>query len=283
MSRYPHRSSTPRRSGDVVPLEVAQRIAAERDAAVTQFDRVRRQLDGLQRRLTAHEDENRQLRQAVATLRERQLDRREAAAEQAVAALRERSAHLDQALRRSRARLDAVASERDALVSERDAITAERDAARAALERAEVQLVGCADAGSESARVEQLAADLANVRRRTEDEIEAGIRREHARLVEHIAGIRDALERAQTMLPDDGSPWAAGLAGTLDAIDRVLDREGVERVGEPGERFDPQVHEAVAVGEHPDGVADLVLAVHQVGLVYRDGGLVRPAQVTVSR
>lgn len=61
-----------------------------------------------------------------------------------------------------------------------------------------------------------------------------------------------------------------------------MEQEGVNLVGVPGERFDPHVHQAVAIGSHPDGVPDLVIAVLQAGLVYKDGTLIRPAQVTVS-
>ena len=62
-----------------------------------------------------------------------------------------------------------------------------------------------------------------------------------------------------------------------------IDLEGVSVIGEVGERFDPEVHEAIAMAPHPDGVADLVLEVHRPGLVGRDGALIRPAQVVVSR
>jgi molecular chaperone GrpE len=264
-----------------VPLEVAERIAAERDAALGQFDRVRQQLEAFHRRLAAREEENRQLRQAVVTLQQRPAapdpgaSRREASAQQALMTLRERNDQLEELLQRTRAQIDG-------LVAERDVASAEGDAARAALERAEVQLSRCPETPSAVAHIEQLAADLANVRRHQEEEIAAGVRREHSRLIEGVGGIRDTLERARAMLPADGSPWAEGLTSTRRAIDRILAQEGVHLVGEPGERFDPNVHQAIALGSHPEGVADLVVAVHQAGLVYEDGGLIRPAQVTVS-
>lgn len=281
MSRHPFRFNGSRRSGEVVPLEVAERIAAERDAALSQFDRVRQQLEAFQRRLVAREEENRQLRQAVVTLQQRPAAssggalRGEATARRSIASLRERNAQMEDLLERTRAHIDILAAERDAA-------SAERDAARAALDRAEVQLARSPECGTESARLDEFAADLANVKRHQEEEIASGVRREHARLVERIVVIRDALERARAMLPDDRSPWAEGLAGTLGAIDRILEQEGVVLVGESGERFDPHVHQAVAVGSHPDGLNDLVIAVHQVGLAYKEGELIRPAQVTVS-
>ncbi len=278
MSRSPYRT---RRADQVVPLEVAERVAAERDAALRQFDRVRRQLEAQQRRLAAREEENLQLRRAVAALQQRRADVDPRRAEAAEQALRDRVAQLEEALGRFHRRLEAAVAERDQLAVERDAITAERDAARAALGRTELQLGRCEE-GADGSRVEQLTADLANVRRHVEEEITAGIRAEAGRLIERIAGIRDALERARQMLPSEDSPWAAGLASTLAAIDGTLDAEGVDRLGAPGERFDPRVHEAVAVGEHPDGLTDVVLQVHQVGLAWRDGRLIRPATVTVS-
>jgi molecular chaperone GrpE len=223
MTRYPYRRSAPR-PPDVVPLELARKVVAERDAAVDRFDRAQQQLDAARRRMIDLEEENQRLRQAVATLQ-----------------LRSTSVAKPPPQRDEEA------------------------------------------AGADRALVSQLTADLANVRRHRDDEIAAGVRREHARLIERIADIRDTLERARAMAPEHASPWIAGLDGTIAAIERTLSREGVELIGEPGDRFDPGLHEAIAVGDHPDGIADRVLSVQQVGLVYADGGLVRPARVTVSR
>lgn len=64
-------------------------------------------------------------------------------------------------------------------------------------------------------------------------------------------------------------------------LQSALDRLGVERVGVPGERFDPAFLEAVAF-EHRDGFpAGTIAEVMRAG--YRAGDrLLRPAQVVVA-
>jgi molecular chaperone GrpE len=82
------------------------------------------------------------------------------------------------------------------------------------------------------------------------------------------------------MHPDGGVH--EGLRAVFDHMDNVLARQGVTRVGEVGERFDPHRHEAVEVretGEVPDRT---VVEVLRSGFAVGDR-VVRPAQVVVSR
>jgi molecular chaperone GrpE len=68
----------------------------------------------------------------------------------------------------------------------------------------------------------------------------------------------------------------------MEQVEVVLAREGVDRVGAPGDPFDPERHEAIAVqpsDELPDGT---VLAVERSGFALGDR-LIRPAQVVVAR
>jgi molecular chaperone GrpE len=65
-------------------------------------------------------------------------------------------------------------------------------------------------------------------------------------------------------------------------MEAILARQGVQRVGEVGEPFDPQRHEAVAVVE-TDAVPDRSVAeVVRSGFIQGDR-VVRPAQVVVAR
>jgi molecular chaperone GrpE len=73
-----------------------------------------------------------------------------------------------------------------------------------------------------------------------------------------------------------------GLRSVLDQMEAVLTRQGVARVGTAGDRFDPELHEAISVRESDDVPDRTVLDVTRSG--YRRGERVlRPAQVVVSR
>ena len=77
-------------------------------------------------------------------------------------------------------------------------------------------------------------------------------------------------------------PCFEGLRAVLDQMDAVLARQGARRVGEPGDRFDPEQHEAVGVQASRDVPDHTVIAVERAGLALGDR-VIRPAEVVVAR
>jgi molecular chaperone GrpE len=63
---------------------------------------------------------------------------------------------------------------------------------------------------------------------------------------------------------------------------RVLEDNGVERVRTVGEKFDPNVHEAVMVRQSPESPDGTVLEEVRPGYIFRDR-LLRAAQVIVAK
>lgn len=128
------------------------------------------------------------------------------------------------------------------------------------------------------ARIRRLEADLHNLRRHQAEAVERGVReRTDAHLLE-LVSVHDAVQRALDALPDRDGPWHTGLNAVLDRIDTALAREGLERVGRPGEPFDPRLHEGV--GTAPGAPGTIVQTVSS-GLVRGDGGVLVPARVVV--
>jgi molecular chaperone GrpE len=119
-------------------------------------------------------------------------------------------------------------------------------------------------------------ADLENYRKRSAQEVDRRVtERTEQQLLEWLEAV-DSVERALRMRASDG------LRTVLEQMDAILARQGVERVGAEGDRFDPELHEAVAVGESGEAPDRTVLDVARSG--YRRGDRVlRPAQVVVSR
>ncbi|HEY0317735.1 MAG TPA: nucleotide exchange factor GrpE [Solirubrobacterales bacterium] len=130
-------------------------------------------------------------------------------------------------------------------------------------------------------RYRRALADLDNYRKRSSQEVERRVAEGGERMLRDWLEVVDSVDRALRM-PGPVNEIAAGLRAVLEQMEAILERQGVERIGTPGDRFDPELHEAIAVRE-TDAVPDrTVVEVARSG--YRVGDRVlRPAQVVVSR
>jgi molecular chaperone GrpE len=141
-----------------------------------------------------------------------------------------------------------------------------------------------ADHAAEVARLEdrlkRAVADLDNYRKRSAREVERRIADQNETVLREWLEPLDNLERAVGV--DAGSALATGLRSVLRQMEAILARHDVERMGQAGDRFDPELHEAVAVRDL-DTVPDRTI-IEVVRSGYRLGDRVlRPAQVIVSR
>jgi molecular chaperone GrpE len=129
-------------------------------------------------------------------------------------------------------------------------------------------------------RYKRALADLDNYRKRSAREIERRGEELTERLTRDWLEVVDSVERALRMEPE--SPLYEGLRAVLEQVESVLARQGVERIGAVGERFDPERHEAIEVRPSRDVEDRTVLDVVRSGFAVR-GRVLRPAQVVVSR
>lgn len=123
------------------------------------------------------------------------------------------------------------------------------------------------------------AADLANYKRRVEQERADQQRLARAALVLSILPVHDDFARAVETLDGAlaGDGWVQGVLAIQRKLAALLESMGVEEVPAAGQPFDPSRHEAVARAPGPDNVC---LDVAQRGYSL-DGGLIRPALVVV--
>jgi molecular chaperone GrpE len=129
-------------------------------------------------------------------------------------------------------------------------------------------------------RYRRALADLDNYRKRSARELDRRTAEATDRSLLAWLDVVDSVERALRM--DPGGALAEGLGAVREQIESVLSRLGVQRVGAPGERFDPERHEAVDVRETGDAPDRTVLDVLRSGYA-REDRVLRPAQVVVSR
>ena len=89
----------------------------------------------------------------------------------------------------------------------------------------------------------RMAAEYDNFRRRSREEKEAVYDHAVFDTVSQLLPIFDNLERATQF--DDGEKVKEGLTMLLKSTEEVLTKIGITTFGEPGDTFDPQLHNAV--------------------------------------
>jgi molecular chaperone GrpE len=129
-------------------------------------------------------------------------------------------------------------------------------------------------------RYRRALADLDNLRKRTAREVERRIEESRESLLREWLEALDSVERALSMTPE--GPVQEGLRQVLAQMEAMLARHGVQRIGQVGQPFDPELHEAVAGRDDADAPDRTILQVVRSGYVIGDRVL-RPAQVVVSR
>jgi molecular chaperone GrpE len=129
-------------------------------------------------------------------------------------------------------------------------------------------------------RFKRALADLDNFRKRSARELERRTAESSDAIVRDWLEVADSIDRAVASGPDGAA--GEGLRAVADQIASTLAREGVARVGTPGERFDPERHEAVDVRVTPDADDQTIVDVARSGYV-RGDRVLRPAQVVVAR
>jgi molecular chaperone GrpE len=136
----------------------------------------------------------------------------------------------------------------------------------------------------------RLAAEMDNLRRRTEREVKDAKTYSAASFAREMLSVSDNLRRAIDAIPAEAR--AAGDAGFLALVEGVemtersmhaaLERHGVRKIEPHGQKFDPNFHQAMFEIPHAEHPANTVIQVVQDGFVIGDRVL-RPAMVGVSK
>lgn len=131
----------------------------------------------------------------------------------------------------------------------------------------------------------RLAAEFDNYRKRMREELAEAGTRAQAELVRKLLGPLDDLHRVARLEP--GNATVEAIVEGVDMVQgnllRALKELGFQVLDPEGERFDPEVMEAVAkVPTSSPEDDDRVHQVFQLGYVFR-GHLVRPARVAVRK
>ncbi|MBU4680462.1 MULTISPECIES: nucleotide exchange factor GrpE [Cedecea] len=128
-------------------------------------------------------------------------------------------------------------------------------------------------------------AELANLRRRTEQDVEKAHKFALEKFVNELLPVIDSLDRALEVADKanpDLAPMIEGIELTQKSMLDVVRKFGVEVVGETNVPFNPDVHQAIAMVESADVAPNHVLMVMQKGYTL-NGRTIRAAMVSVAK
>lgn len=128
-------------------------------------------------------------------------------------------------------------------------------------------------------------AEMANLRRRVEKDIENAHKFGQEKLVKEVVTVADNLERTLAAIETDSAeiqPLKEGVEMTLKGLLDTFAKFNIKPINPEGEPFDPQLHQAMSMVENPDVEPNTVVAVMQKGYTLHDR-LLRPAMVVVSK
>src|SRR5579863_10141988 len=127
------------------------------------------------------------------------------------------------------------------------------------------------------------AAELDNVRKRAQRDIESAHRYALERFATELLPVRDSLELGvSSAAVSDPQSMLEGQQATLKLLERAFEKFSITRIDPEGKRFDPDLHEAVLMQEAPGAAPNSVLQVVQSGYEL-NGRLLRPARVVVAK
>jgi len=133
--------------------------------------------------------------------------------------------------------------------------------------------------------VMRVKAEMENLRRRTEQDVEKAHKFALEKFVNDLLPVIDSLDRALEVADKanpDMAPMVEGIELTLKSMLDVVRKYGVEVVGDTNVPMDPNVHQAIAMVESDDVAAGNVLMVMQKGYTL-NGRTIRAAMVSVAK
>jgi molecular chaperone GrpE len=132
----------------------------------------------------------------------------------------------------------------------------------------------------------RVQAEMQNLRRRTEQDVERAHKYGQEKFASELLAVIDNLERTLQAVenPDDERIKALcdGVQLTLKSFTDCFKKFSIEQIDPLGEPFNPQLHQAVVMHEAPDAEPNTVISVMQKGYTLH-GRVLRPAMVVVSK
>lgn len=138
-------------------------------------------------------------------------------------------------------------------------------------------------------QVLRLAADMENLRRRTEREKQDMAKYAISNFARDVLTVDDNLSRALSAVPEGAVEKDPALKALVDGVGmtsrelvNVFERNGIKRVDPKGDIFDPNLHQAMFELPNPDVPAGTIMEVIACGFMI-DARVLRPAMVGIAK
>ena len=164
----------------------------------------------------------------------------------------------------------------------------ENEAAEAEREVGEPELTPEAQVAKLTDQLLRALAEAENMRRRSQREIEDARKYAVANFARDVLTVSDNLRRALDAVPEDAEAskdlkaLSEGVGLTERELLAMMERHGIRKVNPMGEKFDPNLHQAMFEADTPGADPGTVIEVAQAGFVIGER-LLRPAMVGVAK
>jgi molecular chaperone GrpE len=126
----------------------------------------------------------------------------------------------------------------------------------------------------------RLMAEFDNYKRRSGKDRERLIEAADEQLIKELIEVRENFERAFAS-KDQGDKFVLGMKLNYSKLNSILQKHGLEVYGEPGDKFDPEIHEAVLCAPSESMPDSHISDVLERGYTVK-GKIVKHAKVAVS-
>lgn len=134
-------------------------------------------------------------------------------------------------------------------------------------------------------RMLRMQADMENTRKRLDQKADDARRYGQKSMIEELLPVCDSMEMGVAAASEEGAEIGKireGYELTSRMLSQLLVKFNVEEVNPVGEKFDPDLHQAMSMQEGTDQDANTVVAVMQKGYTL-NSRLIRPALVMVAK
>ncbi len=128
-------------------------------------------------------------------------------------------------------------------------------------------------------------AEMENLRKRQSRELENAHKYALDKIAEELLPVRDTLELGVAAAGEEEADLGKVVEGTeltLKMLTQALEKFNILEVNPLGEKFNPDLHQAISMQEGTDQAANTVLTVMQKGYTLNDR-LLRPAMVVIAK
>ncbi|MDP1707568.1 MAG: nucleotide exchange factor GrpE [Gammaproteobacteria bacterium] len=125
-------------------------------------------------------------------------------------------------------------------------------------------------------------ADLENQRRRHERDLESAHKYALERFALELLPVMDSLELGLATAETSDRALREGMELTLKQLAAAFSRFALAAINPVGEKFNPQLHQAMAAQESTEVEPNIVLTVYRKGYLLHER-VIRPAMVIVSK